>query len=183
MKNLQSIIQEKLRLDKNTRSSYNYYPKTKEELRKILGERLIKDKNANLNDIDVSNIIDMGPDSEDKGLFEKLDPHNINISEWDVSNVENMKYMFYECTNFNSDLSNWDVSNVENMRSMFYDCRNFNSDLSNWNVSNVINMYNMFYGCTKFNSNLNNWNVDNVNDMSYMFYDSPLEKNPPKWYK
>ena len=25
--------------------------------------------------------------------------------------------------------------------------------------------------------------VSNVKDMSYMFDKSPLEKNPPKWYK
>ena len=44
---------------------------------------------------------------------------NQNISNWDVSNVENMCYMFYN-SKFNRDISNWDVSNVENMEYMFY---------------------------------------------------------------
>ena len=28
--------------------------------------------------------------------------------------------MFYECTNFNCDLSGWDMNNVQNMKYMFY---------------------------------------------------------------
>ena len=134
MKNLKSIIQEKLRLCKDTKveKTYNYHPKTREELRKILEERLEKDKNANLNDIDVSNITDMGT-TNFIGLFEDLDPHNIDISEWNVSKVTNMRGMFYSCTHFNSDL--------------------------------------------------NNWNVSNVTNMVHMFNNSPLENNPPKWYK
>ena len=40
-------------------------------------------------------------------LFYKLDPHNIDISEWDVSNATSLAQMFYECKNFNCDLSQW----------------------------------------------------------------------------
>ena len=36
---------------------------------------------------------------------------------------------------------------------------------------------------SEFNVDISNWNVSNVKNMSYMFYKSPLEKNPPKWYK
>ena len=183
MKNLQSIIQEKLRLSKDTKVDiYNYHPKTREELRKILEERLASNPDANLNDIDVSNITDMGPDASNIGLFENLDPHNIDISEWNVSNVTNMGYMFDRCENFNSDLSKWDVSNVINMDSMFYKCKNFNSDLSKWDVSNVKNMYSMFYNSI-FNGDISEWDVSNVKNMYDMFKNSPLEKNPPKWYK
>ena len=57
-------------------------------------------------------------------LFRNLDPYNIDISEWDVSNVEDMEYMFFGCEKFNSDLSRWDVSNVENMGYMFGNCIN-----------------------------------------------------------
>ena len=40
----------------------------------------------------------------------------------------------------------------------------------------------MFYG-SMFNGDISNWNVSNVKYMKYMFGESPLEKNPPKWYK
>ena len=57
-----------------------------------------------------------------------------------------------------------------------------NGDISNWDVSNVEDMECMFYN-TKFNGDISNWDVSNVKDMDDMFYDSPLQKNPPKWYK
>ena len=38
---------------------------------------------------------------------------------------------------FNQDISSWDVSNVEDMRVMFWGNKSFNRDLSSWNVTNV----------------------------------------------
>jgi len=143
MKNLKDII-EGLKIGSNTKIKYNKYtykPKTFRELRYIIEERLKKDKNADLNDIDVSDITDMN------SLFDLLDPHNIDISEWDVSNVTNMSDMFYKCKNFNSNLSNWKVSKVIDMGYMFYECKKFNSDLSKWDVSSVKNMWSIFYEC------------------------------------
>ena len=40
----------------------------------------------------------------------------------------------------------------------------------------------MFY-ISKFNGDISEWDVSNVKDMSFMFTNTPLEKNPPKWYK
>ena len=152
MKNLKDIVSERLHITKQT-SIYNYFPKTKDELREILKERLAKDKNANLNDIDVSKITDMSV------LFWGLNAHDIDISNWDVSKVTNMSGMFNSCTQFNSDLSNWDVSKVNRMRYMFFDCGKFKG------------------------KGLDKWNPVNFTDMHEMFYKSPLENNPPEWYK
>ena len=53
--------------------------------------------------------------------------------------------MFYYCEKIKSigDLSNWNVSNVENMEAMFYSCEQLKSvgNLSNWDVSNVEDMF------------------------------------------
>ena len=149
MKTLNNFILERLKLNKNTQlKNYNYFPKDFNELRTLL-EQLLKErgKDADLNDIDVSNITTFSDTENDIGLFEDLDPHNIDIRYWDVSNVENMNYMFSECENFNSDLSNWNVNKVKYMRWMFDDCKNFNYDLSKWDVSNVKDMFHMFDGC------------------------------------
>ena len=114
MKSLTHYIQEKLVIKKG--NHYNYFPKTKEELKAIIKQRIKDEGNeVDLNDIDTSKITDM------EGLFWRTD-FNGDISNWDVSNVTDMSFMFYECTNFNSDISNWDVSNVTDMYGMFYNC-------------------------------------------------------------
>ena len=171
MKQLNQFINEyiiKKKLDKpiDSEDHYEYFPKTKQELRKNIRELL--DANVyDLNCIDTSEIIDMAS-LFDSGNYDKtLD--NIDISKWDVSKVKHMSGMFAGYENFNCDLSNWDVNNVTNMAFMFYNCRNFNCNLSNWDVSNVINMKYMFENCKKFNCNLSKWDVSNVTNMKYMF--------------
>ena len=91
MKSLKHYIQEKLIIKKNKMSYYKYFPKSKKELREIIENRIKDEGNeVDLNDIDVSNIKDMS------SLFEYSD-FNGNISKWDVSNVTNMKDIFYGC--------------------------------------------------------------------------------------
>ena len=46
---------------------------------------------------------------------------NKNISDWDVSNVTNMRYMF-GYTKFNWDISNWNVSKVVDKVLIFDEC-------------------------------------------------------------
>ena len=64
--------------------------------------------------------------------------------------------MFWNCINFNSDLSEWDVSNVTNMTFMFRYCEKFNSDLSEWDVSRVKEMNHMFDNCNSL-KNIPSW--------------------------
>jgi len=145
---------------------YNYHPKTKQELRKLLGHLFVeRGKDADLNDIDVSNITDMSV------LFNGLDPHNINIRHWDVSNVKDMECIFYVCYNFDCDLSGWDVSSVRIMNSMFDNCKKFTGKgLENWKSIKCIDMNCMFYNCVNFDCDLSGWDVSNVEDMGGMFY-------------
>ena len=132
----------------SSKSKYNYHPKTKEELMVIVNE-LIKERGneANLNDIDVSQIKDMS------WLFVHSE-FNGDISKWDVGKVESMHAMF-RCSEFNGDISKWDVSKVEDMCGMFGYSK-FNSDISNWDVSGVEDMRGMFY-CSKFNGDISKW--------------------------
>ena len=95
-----------------------------------------------------------------------------DISEWDVSDVTYMGYLFKQLDNFNDDISNWDVSNVTNMEKMFDGAKTFNQPLNNWNVENVQIMTGMFKYCHTFNKPLNKWNVENVTDMNNMFIDA-----------
>ena len=60
-----------------------------------------------------------------------------------------MTRMFCWCKELESigDISKWDVSKVNSMIHMFFDCKKFNQDISNWDVSNVMGRVGMFYGC------------------------------------
>ena len=57
--------------------------------------RLIEERGneGNFNDIDTSKITDMS------NLFDSMNKFNGDISNWDVSNVTDIVYMFYECNN------------------------------------------------------------------------------------
>jgi len=117
MKKLNNYILEKLKKisSKNTGQTYNYFPKDKKELEQIIKD-LIKERGneANLNDIDTSEIIDMSYTF----MYSKF---NGDISKWDISNVKYMNYMFYK-SDFNGDISEWNISNVKDMHFMFRHC-------------------------------------------------------------
>ena len=90
MKQISYYIVERLHINKDTGNRhYNYHPKTRDELEKLV-DKLIKERgdNADLNDIDTSEITDMSY------MFYKSN-FNGDISNWDVSNVEDMWGMFY----------------------------------------------------------------------------------------
>lgn len=190
MKKLSNIIQEDFKLKKkgSIKKIYSCQPATYKELRAIVKKRLAEDKDADLNDIDVSNITDMSQRNEDAcyGLFFKLDPHNIDISQWDMSNVEDISFMFDSCKNFNCDLSNWDVSKVHNARATFRDCRSFNgAGLEYWTPLKTEDMNSMFMGCWSLNCDLSSWDVSNVETMYLAFNEcTTLKKNNlvPSWY-
>ena len=133
--------------------SYNYQPKTKVELKELI-DKLIKERG-----------------------------NKADLNDIDTSEITNM-YALFNKSEFNGDISNWNVSNVKDMSSMFQYSK-FNGDISNWDVSNVKYMGYMFAYSefTGKNGDISEWDVGNVKNMYHMFYQSPLEKNPPKWYK
>ena len=154
MKNIICFIIEKLKLNKDIKfDEYTCHPKDRFELSDILEERLKEDKNADLNDIDISKLFSLN------FLFKALDPHNIKIDQWNTSNIKHMQGVFMGCKNFDCDLSNWDVSNVEDMYGTFYGCRKFTGQgLENWNPKKCKNFIYTFEKCTSL-------------------------KNKPSWYK
>ena len=192
MKNLKDIILEKLTINKNTKiDKYHYHPKTKEELKKLIIDLMHEHgTEIDLNDIDISKVNDLSYlfCNSKYGTGNDLPKYNTNqfngdISEWDVSHVTNMECMFFG-SYFNGDISNWDVSNVTNMTNMFSfsEFTGKNGDISEWDVSNVKYMFGIF-GNSKFDGNINKWDVKKTARSKDMFDGSPLEKNPPQWFK
>lgn len=72
----------------------------------------------------------------------------VNVQDWDVSKVTNMKGMFYNTGNFEADFSTWDVSGVTDFDEMFYDSEIKTVDMSNWKHPNSSRMKNMFANST-----------------------------------
>lgn len=197
----------------NTKYTKKYHPTSRDELIELINDESIylgdidTSKITNMYDIfassqredfsgielwDTSNVENMS------FMFANMESFNHDISAWDTSKVKDMMGMFWYAESFNQPLNSWNVSNVENMVYMFQGAERFNQPLDKWNVSNVKYMIKMFYGARKFKQNLNSWNVSNIKDDFYkeflnasfdmwglngMFYESPLENNPPKWYK
>ncbi len=115
-------------------------------------------------------------------MFASASSFNGNLSNWDVSKVTDMIYMFVDADSFNGNLSNWDVSKVTDMTYMFVNANSFNGDLSNWNVSSVQYMTQTFLLATSFNSDLSNWDVSSAKDMYGMFsYASSFNGDLSNW--
>ena len=165
MKKINNFITEKFKLSSET--TQRYKPETRKELRDLIIKILdAEGPDTNLNNIDTSLITDMNH------LFSRISNKvgNIDVSDWDVSNVENMSFMFADCKKFNCNLQNWNTENVKNMSAMFYGCPNFNQTLENWDVSNVEDFEEMFEGCSKYDDNLSKWNVSKSQNLKRMFY-------------
>ena len=97
----------------------------------------------------------------------------IDLSEFDSSNVITMSRMFYDCQNLKKiNLGNIDTSKVEEMNFMFGNCYNLTFiDLSNLKTPKLNNMASMFRECWSLSEiNFGNFNTSSVGDMRAMFY-------------
>ena len=70
MRSINQYITEKFKIRKSNKPSYNYFPKSKEELQDLL-KQLIKERgnDGDFNDIDTSEITDMSELFDDMGKF------------------------------------------------------------------------------------------------------------------
>jgi surface protein len=129
-------------------------------------------------------------------------PFNGDISQWDVSNVEDMSFMFSGSI-FNQDISGWNTSRVRDMSNMFsgslfegsigswdvslvtdmswmFANTRFNSDISQWNTSNVYYMVAMF-ATSHFNQDISSWDISSVVDLDSMFAESHFDMDLTPW--
>lgn len=104
--------------------------------------------------------------------FSNLDVTELDLSKFDTSNVTDMSYMFWYCSNLTSlDLSSFDTSKVTNMAGMFSQCKSITElDLSMFNTSNVKDMEDMFNFMTSVTDiNISSFDTAKVYDMNGMF--------------
>ena len=97
----------------------------------------------------------------------------IDLSNFDTSEVTNMGGMFYGMSNLTTlNVSHFDTSKVTDMSLMFHGMRDLSAlNLSSFNTSQVTDMHNMFYGTSNLTTlNVSNFDTSKVTDMSLMFY-------------
>ena len=175
MKTFNKLISEKLIINKNTKNIYEYTPKSKKELQKIIDKivKESKDGNINLNNIDINN---PNIDSLENLFAFNTKIHTLDVSAWDVSNIKNLDYTFYELENLEYiNLTGWDIKNVTTMSGIF--SSNFKlttiKGIENWDVSNIIELEFVFEFCKNLKIDLSNWNINPNADTYHIVYKAP----------
>ena len=145
--------------------------KTNEKI-KIFGEKFVE-KNKN-----ISKIIIDGKERELVSFIEydnKNHNKKLQIKLKISDKVNNLNYMFYNCTKLLSfkDITNLDISNVINMSYIFAGISSLESlpDISKWKTHNVIDMSGIFSDCISLKTlpDISKWNLEKVTNISKMF--------------
>ena len=108
----------------------------------------------------------------------------VNSASWDLRNVVDMSYAFYNCYVLEELPGSWNLTRVQNMYNAFRSCRALKSlDVSSWHMENVTNMQEMFFGCSALETlDTSNWVLSSVTNMSKAFNScSSLKALPGNW--
>ena len=170
----------KLWLDPTDKTAYYYAEPEKVYLNKKSNEMFFsksdEQKIKNILEIDLSNFDTSEVTNMGLMFYGMSNLTTLNVSHFDTSKVTDMHNMFYGTSNLTTlNVSNFDTSKVTNMGLMFYGMSNLTTlDLSNFDTSKVTNMGNMFSSMTNLTSlNLSGFNTSKVTDMGFMFYGIP----------
>jgi hypothetical protein len=114
---------------------------------------------------------------------------DVNLNFLDVSSLTDLSSLMAinPLRYFNGDISQWDVSNVTDMRHMFQMCP-FNGDISKWNTASVDDVAYMFSD-SLFSGDISAWNLINATSAEYAFHSSAFCSNLPAmgnalmWYE
>ena len=107
-------------------------------------------------------------------MFQKTALTSLDLSSWDVTQVTNFYYMFYSTTSLTTlNLSSWGVGRTATNVDMGYMFNRTsaltNLNLTNFKTTNVIDMNNMFRSTALTSLDLSGWDVTKVTDFDGMF--------------
>ena len=110
-----------------------------------------------------------------KQMFYQLEKIiNVDLSEFDFSEVTDMSYMFASCYNIEKiEFGNIDSSSLQDMGLLFQACQKLTSmDLSNFDTSKVTDMSHLFSICSEIKTiNFGKINTSLVKNMGHFFLD------------
>jgi surface protein len=124
--------------------------------------------NQPLDNWDVRNVVDALRLFQNTSMNSSVNGVNWNWQSMGNRFVGTLDFAFAD-TAFNQPLSNWNVSTVESIRFMFEDNPAFNQDITGWDTGSTTLFTRMFYNATAFNQDLSGWNVSSGTDFSSMF--------------
>jgi len=108
-----------------------------------------------------------------------------HISEWDISTVTSMKYLFAaQCSTlstFNEPLEAWDVSSVVDMLDALKGASSFNQPLAMWDVSSVTSLQSFLEKAILFDQNLIAWDTSKVKSFHGLFFETSFNYDISPW--
>ena len=119
-----------------------------------------------LSKLNTSNVTEMN------GMFRGSYVPTLNVSNFDMRNVENVALMFSALKNVTTlDVSHFNTPRLNWMGAVFWNSDRITSlDLSSWDTKSVTSMVNLFAGMSSLSSlNISNFNTGNVTEMASMF--------------
>ena len=122
-------------------------------------------------------------------LVENIDIPNNNefyIKLRGINSITDASYMFKDCVGLIAlpDFGKWDITNINNMEGLFWNCWNLthiSNNIFQWNTINLRNIHGMFFGCVNmiYLPNISKWNTNNLESMTELFhYCESLRKVP-----
>ena len=97
----------------------------------------------------------------------------IDLSEFDASELTSMNLMFYGCTNLISiNITNFNAPKLTNMASTFWKCESLISvDFSRSNIPSIDTISSLFHSCKSLKSiNFQNFPTSKVRSFAFLFY-------------
>lgn len=190
MRNLNTFIIERLKLNKNSRVKDKLRPTHFFEFQEIIANKL-KNLGDNkeyldLKDLDISDYKGSGHQDErfDRILRKFLSSYNtkydynikyIDVTGWDLTHIDSVSGLFHELQDIEEiiGVDDWDMSNVEHIEWIFSDCVNLKNigNLGKWKFNNLKRAQGFIYGCQHLKTigDISKWDMSNVNFLTNMF--------------
>lgn len=135
---------------------------------------------ADLSGIDTSEVISMKGMFKGASVLNPIDISRFDTRKvQDMSEMfSGIRYLSRGSAKITLNLSNFNTSNVVNMKGMFKDSSRITDiNMSSFNTSKVTDMSEMFYGATSLPTiNLSSFDFQNVTDMNSMFFQLPNQQ-------
>ena len=103
-----------------------------------------------------------------KDINEIIKKNELNLSNWNINNVTDISYLFYNCSSLSSlpDISKWETYNVKRMRNLFNNCISLSSlpDISKWNITKTEEISELLSNCSSLISlpEFSKWNTKGI---------------------